>query len=72
MEEVIFWRLDKVLAETGLKRTHLYQMARNGEFPQQIKLGKRACAWLASEVQGWKKAKLRRHHYWKNILTTSQ
>ncbi len=72
MNEIVFWRLDKVLAETGLKRTHLYAMARRGEFPKQIKLGKRACAWLASEVQDWKKAKLHRHNYWKNILTASQ
>jgi hypothetical protein len=27
MNEIVFWRLDKVLAETGLKRTHLYTMA---------------------------------------------
>ena len=58
MNEIVFWRLNKVLAETGLKRTHLYQMASKGDFPQQIKLGKRACAWLASEVQDWKQSKL--------------
>ncbi len=71
MSEIVFWRLDKVMAETGLKRTHLYEMASKGEFPKQVKLGKRACAWLASEVQDWKKSKLYNHKYWKNILTTS-
>lgn len=45
MNEIVFWRLDKVLSETGLKRTHLYQMASKGDSPKQIKLGKRACAW---------------------------
>ena len=54
MKEIVFWRLNKVLAETGLKRTHLYAMTRSGEFPKQVKLGKRACAWLASEVQDGK------------------
>ena len=66
MNEIVFWRLDKVMAETGLKRTHLYTMASSGEFPRQIKLGKRACAWLASEVQDWKKAKLFQHKSWVN------
>ena len=38
MKEIVFWRLDKVLAETSLKRSHLYEMASIGEFPKQIKL----------------------------------
>ena len=68
MNEIVFWRLDKVLAETGLKRTHLYQMASKGDFPKQIKLGKRACAWLASEVQDWKQSKLYQHKTWFNTI----
>ena len=68
MKEIVFWRLDKVLAETSLKRTHLYEMASIGEFPKQIKLGKRACAWLASEVQDWKKSKLYQHKNWVNTI----
>ncbi len=72
MPEIVFWRLDKVMTETGLKRTHLYEMARKGEFQKQVKLGKRACAWLASEVQDWKNSKLYDHRYWKNILATSR
>jgi len=68
MKEVVFWRLDKVLAETSLKRTHLYEMASTGEFPKQIKLGKRACAWLASEVKDWKKSKLYQHKNWVNAI----
>ena len=71
MTEIVFWRLDKVMAETGLKRTHLYELASKGEFPRQIKLGKRACAWLASEVQDWKNSKLYKHEYWSNALTSS-
>ena len=71
MKETVFWRLDRVLAETGLKRTHLCELASKGDFPKQIKLGKRACAWLASEVQDWKNSKLYKHEYWRNILTSS-
>jgi prophage regulatory protein len=72
MEEIVFWRLDKVMAETGLKRTHLYVLVGKGEFPGQIKLGKRACAWLASEVQDWKKSRLYEHKHWSNLLIASR
>ena len=68
MKEIVFWRLDKVLAETSLKRTHLYEMTSRGEFPRQVKLGKRACAWLASEVKDWKKSKLYQHKNWVNAI----
>ena len=69
MKEIIFWRLAKVLEETGLRRTHLYEMSSRGEFPKQIKLGKRACAWLASEVQDWKREKLVGHETWDKRIT---
>ncbi len=69
MADTVFWRLDKVMAETGLKRTHLYELSSKGEFPKQIKLGKRACAWLSSEVQDWKKSRLFEHKHWSNALT---
>ena len=69
MKEIVFWRLDKVMAETGLKRTHLYELASKGEFPRQIKLGKRASAWLASEVQDWKREKLVGHETWDKRIT---
>ena len=69
MAEIVFWRLDKVMAETGLKRTHLYEMASKGDFPKQIKLSRRASAWLASEVQDWQKSRLYEHKYWSNVST---
>jgi len=69
MPEIVFWRLGKVMTETGLKRTHLYEMARKGEFPKQIKLGKRASAWLSTEVQDWKKSKLSEHKDWSTEFT---
>ncbi len=72
MTEIVFWRLDKVMAETGLRRTHLYELASKGEFPRQIKIGKRACAWLAAEVQDWKKSRLYEHKSWSNILTRGE
>ena len=40
MKEIVFWRLDKVLAETSLKRTHLYEMASRENFQSRLSLGK--------------------------------
>jgi prophage regulatory protein len=48
-----FLRLPAVLEATGLTRSSLYRMAKIGEFPQPIKIGQRASAWLESEVHGW-------------------
>ncbi len=58
MSEIIFWRISTVMAETGLKRSHLYDLSSKGEFPRPVKISKRASAWLASEVNNWKQNKL--------------
>jgi prophage regulatory protein len=46
-------RLPAVESLTGLKRAHLYGLARRGQFPRPLKIGARASAWQASEVQTW-------------------
>jgi prophage regulatory protein len=46
-------RLPAVEGLTGLKRAHLYSLARKGRFPRPLKIGARASAWQASEVQAW-------------------
>ena len=46
-------RLPEVRDRTGLCRTHIYSMAKAGEFPAQITLGGRAKAWAESEVNAW-------------------
>ena len=48
-----FLRLPQVLEATGLKRALIYYMVKDGEFPKPIKIGKRAVAWIESEVQEW-------------------
>jgi prophage regulatory protein len=32
---------------------HLAQAVRRGEFPRPVKIGKRAIAWLESDLQAW-------------------
>jgi prophage regulatory protein len=46
-------RLPAVESLTGLKRAHLYGLARKGQFPRPLKIGARASAWQASEVHTW-------------------
>jgi len=51
-------RLPEVEKRTGLRRAHLYQLARKGAFPRPIKIGARASAWKASAVSAWIAARI--------------
>ena len=53
-----FWRLPKVLEETGLTRSSLYQMMAAGEFPKSLNVSERCVAWVSGEVQCWKAERL--------------
>jgi len=53
MAEERLLRLPSVESLTGLKRAHLYNLARKGLFPKPLKIGARASAWQASEVHAW-------------------
>ena len=48
-----FLRLPEVEKLTGLKRSQIYLLQSRGTFPARIKLGPRAAAYLAHEVNGW-------------------
>jgi prophage regulatory protein len=54
MSEPSLWRLPRVEAETGYRRSSLYRLIKLGQSPAPIKLGERgASAWVDSEVRGW-------------------
>lgn len=53
MSEERLLRLPAVESLTGLRRAHLYALARNGRFPRPLKIGARASAWQASKVHAW-------------------
>lgn len=54
MQQHSFWRLPRVEAETGYKRSSVYRLVKVGRFPRPIKLGGgRASAWIADEVRAW-------------------
>lgn len=46
-------RLPEVERTTGLRRAHIYGLARKGLFPRPLKIGARASAWRATEVTDW-------------------
>ena len=49
-------RLPSVLQATGVGRTTLYERIRDGLFTPPVKLGARASAWPANEVQACNEA----------------
>ena len=53
-------RLPQVCQMTGLGRSMIYQLQAERCFPQRIKLGERAVAWLESEVQTWLDTRIER------------
>jgi prophage regulatory protein len=46
-------RSREVQAMTGLPKSSLHNMAREGRFPAPLKLGARAVAWRAQDVVAW-------------------
>jgi prophage regulatory protein len=46
-------RLPEVMQRVGLRRAAIYTLLREGKFPQQVRLGARAVAWVESEVEEW-------------------
>lgn len=53
MGVLILERLPEVLARTGHKRSEWYRQIARGEAPRPVKLGERASAWVASEVDAY-------------------
>ncbi|MDP5210025.1 AlpA family transcriptional regulator [Microbulbifer sp. 2205BS26-8] len=51
-------RLPEVERLTGYKRSSIYRMAKEGQFPQQKRIGPRAVGWDSQEVETWIEDKL--------------
>jgi prophage regulatory protein len=48
-----FLRLDAVKTATGLSRSTIWRLEREGKFPRCVRIGVRSVGWVASEVQDW-------------------
>lgn len=51
--EVRILRRHEVERLTGLSKASIYRKMRAGAFPLPLKLGSRAVAWRADEIQEW-------------------
>ena len=58
METESLLRLPEVERRTGLRRAHLYKLARAGTFPRPLKIGARASAWRETQVTAWIAARI--------------
>jgi prophage regulatory protein len=46
-------RRPEVEDRTGLARSTIYDLKKEGLFPQPVKLGKRAVGWRESDIRRW-------------------
>ena len=46
-------RRPEVESRTGLSRSSIYSLMDQGEFPRPRRIGKRAVAWLETDVEHW-------------------
>ena len=46
-------RLPAVEAAAGFKKSKIYELVKEGQFPQPVRLGAKSVGWLADEVQAW-------------------
>lgn len=46
-------RIREVCQRTALSKSQLYRLVDELSFPSPIRLGRRACGWVESEVEQW-------------------
>ncbi|OOE77535.1 transcriptional regulator [Salinivibrio sp. ML198] len=51
-------KLSEVKHMTGLGRSTIYNLMKDGTFPKSVPLGGRAVAWVESEVEEWVMARV--------------
>ena len=53
-----FLRIKQVQDQTGLARSTIYKLMSEDDFPQPVKITPKSSAWVASEVEDWKQARI--------------
>jgi prophage regulatory protein len=53
MSNDAYLRLPKVKHYTGLSTSTIWRLEREEQFPRRIRIGKRAVAWLKSDIKHW-------------------
>ncbi len=52
-EPLSILRRPQVEARTGLPRSTIYDLVKNGSFPKPINLGPRSVGWIQAEIDSW-------------------
>lgn len=52
-------RLPAVMARTGQSRSWIYQQAKDGKFPKQVKIGPRCSGWIEEEIDDYLDLRIR-------------
>ncbi|MBS9424842.1 helix-turn-helix transcriptional regulator [Photorhabdus caribbeanensis] len=53
MAETTLIRLADVMKKVGLKKSWIYHLMQQGEFPKSVSLGVRSVAWVEKEIDEW-------------------
>jgi len=53
MQSTRLLRLPQVIDRTGIKKTKLYELQRDGLFPMRIEITAHAVGWIEVEVDTW-------------------
>lgn len=53
-----FIRLPEVCRRVGLKKSTLYKLMADGDFPLPVKPTPRTSAWIDEEVDGWQEERI--------------
>lgn len=54
---VAMLRMKQLTQYTGLSKSHLHHLVREGQFPKPVKLSTRCSAWKREEVDKWLNSK---------------
>lgn len=57
-QPVTLIKLNAVKTKTALSRSAIYEKISSGRFPAPVRLGERAVAWVAEEVNAWVTARM--------------
>jgi prophage regulatory protein len=55
---VQFWRIRQVENCSGLKKSMIYQLMNEGDFPANVKISRYTVGWLRHEVEGWVRSRV--------------
>jgi prophage regulatory protein len=59
VHEARILRMKQTKERTGLSRSTLYTLIKEGKFPAPISLGARAVGWLSSDVDAWIESRIK-------------